>query len=168
MTGLAIGSTISGPGALIVNMTATDLEVSLTSLSASGGASVTINGSSSEEIIKGMINTANIINGGGGSDQIRGGALADTINGGDGDDKIIGANGADFLTGGLGADTFRYQAASHSGLGAAADTITDFTIGTDKLAFVSIDTDPLAPAIRRSRSSAVPPSARPARRRCAI
>ena len=145
--GLAANTVLSGTGALIVNMAASDLVLSLTALQVAGGSNVaiTLNGSSSDEIIKGLIGAANTINGGGGSDQIRGGAFADTINGGDGDDKIIGANGADILTGGLGADTFRFQAASQSGVGSAADTITDFTIGTDKLAFVSIDTDPVAP-----------------------
>jgi Ca2+-binding RTX toxin-like protein len=145
VSGLAAGTAISGPGSLVVNMAPTDLELALTSLTASGGASITINGSTSDDAIKGALQAANTINGGGGADQIRGGGQADIINGGDGNDKIIGANGADVLTGGTGADTFRFQAVSNSGIGAAADRITDFVIGTDRLAFTLIDTDPVAP-----------------------
>ena len=145
--GLAFGSTLSGTGSLTINMAASDLELSLASMSVLGGSSlsVTINGSTNDDAIKGVLGAINTINGGDGNDQIRGGSLGDVINGGNGDDKIIGANGADILTGGLGADTFRFQTASQSGVGAAADQITDFLIGTDRLAFTLIDADPITP-----------------------
>ena len=67
--------------------------------------------------------------------------------GGDGNDKIEGGQGADTLTGGAGADTFRYQSASASGIGAAADHITDFVSGTDKLGFALLDANPGTPGI---------------------
>ena len=145
--GLAANTVLSGTGSLTITMAPTDLELYLQqyTLAASANVAITINGSTADDAIKGVLQASNTINGGAGNDQIRGGALADIINGGDGDDKLIGANGADILTGGAGADTFRFQAASQSGVGAAADRITDFQIGTDKLAFVAIDPDPLTP-----------------------
>jgi Ca2+-binding RTX toxin-like protein len=63
------------------------------------------------------------------------------ILGGIGADKLFGANGMDTMTGGAGADQFRFQTAASSGLGAAADRITDFAIGTDLLSFRQIDAD---------------------------
>lgn len=64
---------------------------------------------------------------------------ADTINGNGGNDVIDGGAGRDSLTGGAGADTFRYSALSDSyrdydadGI-TATDTITDFTVGVDKI-----------------------------------
>ncbi|MGY4493008.1 retention module-containing protein [Pseudomonas sp. TE3610] len=62
---------------------------------------------------------ANVINGGLGND---------VINGGGGNDTIIGGLGDNTLTGGAGADTFQYLAGN-----SGHDTITDFTLGTDKL-----------------------------------
>jgi Ca2+-binding RTX toxin-like protein len=92
-----------------------------------------------------MLGVSNTLNGGDGFDFLRGGNLADTINGGNGNDKIEGAGGADILTGGAGVDVFRYQSANASGLGAAADQITDFVIGTDKLGFALMDADAVTP-----------------------
>jgi Ca2+-binding RTX toxin-like protein len=83
-----------------------------------------------------------VVNAGDGSDQIRGGNLADKLRGDDGNDKIMGMGGADTLTGGAGADQFRYLFTSDSGLGTQADRILDFTDGTDKLDFRTLDADP--------------------------
>ncbi len=55
----------------------------------------------------------------------------DTAAGGAGNDIFYAEGGADTLTGNGGADTFAYLAVSDS-TGAAYDTITDFTAGTDK------------------------------------
>ena len=49
------------------------------------------------------------------------------VEGGGGDDTITGLAGDDTLTGGEGADTFVFAA------GHGADTITDFTVDTDKI-----------------------------------
>lgn len=79
------------------------------------------------------------ITGGAGDDTITGGGRNDTLIGGAGDDTITGGAGADTMTGGDGADTFVIAAnTATSGAGAisiatAADVITDFTSGTDKL-----------------------------------
>ena len=56
----------------------------------------------------------------------------DTIEGLAGDDFLTGGNGADSLTGGEGSDQFVYLDAEEGG-----DTITDFAVGTDKIAAVA-------------------------------
>ena len=57
----------------------------------------------------------------------RNNGFADTINGLAGDDTIRGGRGDDELTGGPGADQFVFSA------GDGDDTITDFTVGIDKI-----------------------------------
>jgi Ca2+-binding RTX toxin-like protein len=57
---------------------------------------------------------------------------ADTLSGGMANDVIAGGPGNDVLTGGAGADTFAFTAPPASG---NLDRVTDFTSGTDKLAF---------------------------------
>lgn len=145
--GLAPNATLSGTGSLTINMGAGDSELYLQQLVSAGGSSVaiTVNGSANGDVIKGVLGLANTINGGDGNDSIRGGQRADTINGGNGNDKIEGGQGADILTGGAGADVFRYQSANASGIGVAADRIADFVSGTDKLGFLLLDSDPVAP-----------------------
>lgn len=59
---------------------------------------------------------------------VQGSSGRDTLVGSAGDDRLIGGGGADRLTGGLGADLFVYQNSRD-----AADTITDFSPGSDKL-----------------------------------
>lgn len=75
-----------------------------------------------------------------GNDLLTGGADNDTINGGEGNDTITGAGGTDSLTGGAGDDVFVFAAANFAAttaaaLGTAADIITDFTSGSDKIDF---------------------------------
>ena len=82
------------------------------------------------------------MNGGKAGDVLDGGIGADTMDGGDGDDRVTGgAFGTDVMTGGLGADVFVYVSANDSFATAAADIITDFERGVDK-----IDLDALAAA----------------------
>lgn len=61
---------------------------------------------------------------------------------------IIGWGGADLLTGGAGNDLFRYLFATDSGLGAAADKITDFLPGTDQFDFRFLDSDLVTPGVQ--------------------
>jgi Ca2+-binding RTX toxin-like protein len=58
---------------------------------------------------------------------IIGGAGADTLNAGAGNDILVGGGGNDKMTGGAGSDSFQFFPRF------GADTITDFTIGQDKL-----------------------------------
>ena len=146
--GLASNAQIGGFGAITINMdSGTDFFSTL--MTQMGGSDITfaVNGTSGSDGIKGG-QFATTVNAGGGVDVIRTGDLVDTISGGDGNDKIAGRGGADILTGGAGADTFRYVFDTDSGLGANADHITDFAIGTDKLAFRALDPDLVTPGIQ--------------------
>ena len=80
-----------------------------------------------------------------GADTISAGAGADTILGGAGADSITGGAGADSITGGADGDIFVYTAVSESN-SSAADTITDFTSGTDKFK-VTLDYSSIASAV---------------------
>lgn len=70
------------------------------------------------------------LNGGAGNDLLVGAPGADTLNGGTGNDVLIGGYGHDTLTGGAGADIFVFNAPLNA---AHADTLTDFTVGEDKI-----------------------------------
>lgn len=83
---------------------------------------------------------ANILDGGDGRDLLVGKAGNDTLLGGAGNDRLIGGAGADTLTGGPGNDRFEYKDRTDSGTTAATrDTITDFTIGQDRIVMREID-----------------------------
>jgi len=72
-----------------------------------------------------------------GADNLVGTAGNDVILGNGGNDTITGGHGADTLTGGSGNVTFAYTGTADS-TSAAADTITDFRHGADKIDFGSI------------------------------
>jgi VCBS repeat-containing protein/probable HAF family extracellular repeat protein len=76
-----------------------------------------------------------------------------TIIGGSGNDTITGGGGFDTLTGNGGADTFRYTLASDS-TQSAADTITDFAHGTDKIDLSTITGARLFKATQLASTSA--------------
>ena len=147
-TGLAVTSALSGTGTITINMTAgVDYFSALMTPAVGSNVTFTVNGTSGSDQIKGG-QFATTVNGGDGADVIRTGNLVDTIKGGIGDDKIAGRGGSDILTGAAGSDTFRYVLDSDSGLGVNADHITDFAIGTDKLAFRALDPDLVTPGIQ--------------------
>ncbi len=142
--GLAFDTVLSGTGNLIVNMTA-DVYFFSTQYSLAAGSTIgiTVNGTAGDDYIKAG-STPNFLYGGDGQDFIRGGNAVDTIDGGAARDKITGLGGADILTGGAGGDLFRYLFSTDTGLGAAADRITDFLSGTDQIDLRAFDADPVA------------------------
>lgn len=70
------------------------------------------------------------LDGGAGNDLLVGAPGNDTLDGGTGNDVLIGGYGLDSLSGGAGADVFVFNAPLVAG---NADTITDFTVGEDKI-----------------------------------
>lgn len=79
-----------------------------------------------------------VLKGGGGADVLKGGGGADVLNGGGGNDKLHGDGGADHLTGGAGKDVFIFKSTATSTTD-AADTITDFKVGHDRIDLHQID-----------------------------
>jgi hypothetical protein len=92
-------------------------------------------GSSSNDILTGTAgndsidggNGSDILFGNDGNDTLIGGNGTDFLVGSAGDDLLDGGNGNDTLMGGLGEDIFVFAA------GEGIDTITDFSLGTDKI-----------------------------------
>ena len=74
-----------------------------------------------------------------GADRLFADAGADTLDGGAGNDRLFSGEGADVMTGGAGADVFTLLVAP--GQGAAADRITDFGDGADRLDLRRLDAD---------------------------
>ena len=72
---------------------------------------------------------------GGGGDTLAGGPGNDRLYGGQGADTLTGGQGDDRLAGGQGADVFVF------GPGDGADTVTDFSSGTDKIDLTGFDID---------------------------
>jgi len=70
---------------------------------------------------------SDILIGTAGNDTLIGGNGSDFLAGSAGDDLLYGGNGSDTLKGGLGEDIFVFAA------GEGIDTITDFSLGTDKI-----------------------------------
>jgi len=116
-----------------------------------GNGADTIHGDDGNDTINGN-KGADSIDGGNGNDSLRGGADDDSMTGGAGNDillgdlgndKLVGGTGLDILTGGGGADTFGFfngdAAFTTTGsLAYFADTITDFTDGTDKIGLENV------------------------------
>jgi serralysin len=89
-------------------------------------------GNSGNDFVNGN-NDNDTVNGGSGNDTLHGGKNDDIIISGSGDDIIFGDLGNDTLTGDSGADVFVFKS------DAGNDTITDFTVGTDKIEFRGSD-----------------------------
>lgn len=100
----------------------------------------TVNGNLGDDTITGGLGNDSL-RGGQGADDLDGGAGNDVIQGDLGNDVITGGTGADIMSGGEGEDTFVFAAGDANdviiGTGSSAvtfyDTITDFTVGEDKL-----------------------------------
>jgi len=147
MAGLAPNTQLSGSGTITINLEA-NVFAAMTGFQGLGAPiNFVLIGSAGDDYIKAS-HFANTINGGAGRDFVRGGNGIDTIDGGTEADKITGWGGADILTGGSGNDQFRYLYATDSGVGAAADRITDFTIGSDVIDLRLLDRDLVTPDIQ--------------------
>ena len=77
--------------------------------------------------------------GDGGNDTLYGNAGNDTLYGASGDDTLDGGTGADILAGGPGADTFIIRAGDGGSSITDADTIYDFTDGTDLIGMSGLE-----------------------------
>lgn len=93
---------------------------------AGGGGDDSLKGGAGVDILKGNNHQDSLV-GGSGADKLFGGSGDDSLLGQAGKDRLNGGAGQDVMTGGAAADIFVFSAASHSGLGVAADQITDFS-----------------------------------------
>ncbi|HEX8063123.1 MAG TPA: calcium-binding protein [Allosphingosinicella sp.] len=73
-----------------------------------------------------------VLSGADGNDEIQASAGNDILDGGDGNDYLNGASGADIYTGGAGSDFIKIGF-FETGVGSAADRITDFATGVDTI-----------------------------------
>jgi Ca2+-binding RTX toxin-like protein len=94
-----------------------------------GSEADTLDGAAGNDILDGE-DDHDLLFGGDGNDSLYGANGDDTIYGSNGDDYLNGDNGFDTLIGGAGKDVF---AGFSANLG-NKDTITDFQVGTDKIA----------------------------------
>ena len=94
-------------------------------------------GSSHSDILAGD-RRDNDINGGEGDDTLYGGPGNDRLFGGQGNDTLDGGPGDDSLAGGPGADVFVFGPAD------GADTVTDFSRGTDKIDLTAFEIESVA------------------------
>jgi len=85
-------------------------------------------GNSLDNVITGN-SLNNNLRGGGGNDTLNGGIGNDRLEGGTGYDTLNGGEGNDTLFGGLGSDIFLFNTA----LGLDVDTISDFSLSSDKI-----------------------------------
>ena len=93
-----------------------------------------LHGSDGDDLLKGG-SGHDILVGGTGNDLIVGDGGKDLIDGGTGNDLIHGGKGNDVLTGGEGSDTFQFRSGRrYQSWQLGTDLITDFEIGTDKIA----------------------------------
>jgi Ca2+-binding RTX toxin-like protein len=100
----------------------------------------TLNYLSTAAIDLGGNELANTIVGSNGANVLSGFAGSDTLRGLDGDDVLDGGAGQDSLSGGAGSDTYRFGSVSDS-IAGRADTILDFTSGSDRIDLSAIDAD---------------------------
>jgi hypothetical protein len=101
-------------------------------ISASVGALAINAGDGADTVNASAATHAMTLSGGLGDDALTGGSANDVLTGGDGNDVLTGSAGVDSLTGGVGNDVFAFTSGTHSN-DTAADTITDFATGTDKI-----------------------------------
>jgi Ca2+-binding RTX toxin-like protein len=135
-TGIMTGGDTAGTAQAVIS--------NIESVDAGGlGVSVTMTGSSGNDLLRGGMQ-ADLINGGAGDDTIYGSAFSQNANGdqlygGDGNDQLSafggntlldGGTGTDLLSGGPGADSFVFDVTPGA---ANEDSVFNFQSGTDKI-----------------------------------
>jgi len=136
---LTLGAiTTSGTGKLTIDassMTAQAAGTTTITVTApvTTGGTVSIIGSSGQDVLNGDSNDSNTINGSGGIDTINGGSAADSLIGGDGNDVIASGGGADTISGDAGNDSITGGSGNEVITGGAGnDTIVSST-GNDNI-----------------------------------
>jgi len=120
-----------------VSVQSRDGTTQLISLTILGADDITLTGTAAADTLTGTAAAERML-GLGGNDKLSGNAGADTLDGGAGADRLTGGLGADLLIGGAGADRFVFASPADS-TAAAADVISDFVHGSDKLDLTGID-----------------------------
>jgi len=98
------------------------------------GADILFGGIGSDELIGGL--GSDTVNGGAGNDLVIGRQDNDVIRGGDGDDIVAGSTGDDVMIGGSGLNLYFFDPSRQN---EGRDRITDFKLGSDKIAFTVED-----------------------------
>ena len=133
-----VTSASTGTSALTrVDMSGVTLGATFAGTVATAGAAI-LGGAGNDNLTGGA--GPDTITAGDGNDTISGGAGADSIDAGNGTNTITGLTGADTMTGGTGVDTYVFASNQTTAstpvltsTTSAADTITNFTSGTDKI-----------------------------------
>jgi len=133
-----VTSASTGTSALTrVDMSGVTLGATFAGTVATAGAAI-LGGAGNDNLTGGA--GPDTITAGDGNDTIGGGAGADSIDAGNGTNSITGGTGADTMTGGTGVDTYVFASNQTTAstpvltsTTSAADTITNFTSGTDKI-----------------------------------
>ena len=136
---------------LVINGSDADDSIVVTSLDASFGGELIINGNAGADRLDTSAlslpvmlfgdDGADTLIGGSGNDNLRGGDDDDVLNGGDGNDSLSGSSGRDTLNGGAGDDRLSGQGSSGDVLtGGLGDDRLDGGSGTDRL-FEEADVD---------------------------
>ena len=133
-----VTSISTGTSALTrVDMSGVTLGATFAGTVATAGAAI-LGGAGNDSLTGGT--GPDTITAGDGNDTVGGGAGADSIDAGTGTNSITGGAGADTMTGGAGVDTYVFVSNQTTAstpvltsTTSAADTITNFTSGTDKI-----------------------------------
>lgn len=102
-----------------------------------GGGADSLYGGLNRDTLWGA-NGNDVVAGGSDHDYLSGGAGNDTLNGGSGNDTLVGNTGRDLLTGATGRDFFVFTTAADSGISTAADRISDFVSGEDRISLKAV------------------------------
>ena len=124
-------------GSSIIGSRGSDFLLGVDVVGPGTGKAVSLDGNGGNDAIAGS-RFGDKLSGAAGNDTLYGERGSDIISGGSGDDFILGGGGKDRLTGGQGDDLFQLELDG-------ADTITDFTPGSDVLFIALSDLDLTTP-----------------------